>query len=88
MMVDAESHRKDDPSGRWKAGNVYDLAVTLIDSKSGSTIAVLFKQCNRYGKLDGRQQARASAAIRPRPDCRKIQLPLSRIRIGRSRGWP
>eukprot|EP00966_Prymnesium_polylepis_P242818 5615423-Prymnesium_polylepis.1 len=42
MLVDAESHRKDDSSGRWKAWDVYDMAVTLIDSKSGSTIAVLF----------------------------------------------
>ena len=43
------------------------MAVTLIDSKSGSTIAVLFHECNRFGKLDAQLQARAIAAIRCGP---------------------
>ena len=68
MLVDAESHRLDDSSSHWKAGDVYDLAVTLVDSKSGSTVAVLFQECNRFGKLDAQSQARAIAAIRSRPD--------------------
>ena len=68
MKVDAENHRKDDPSGHWNAGDVYDLAVTLVDSKSGSTVAVLFHECSRFGKLDAQQQARAIAAINSHPD--------------------
>ena len=68
MIVDAENHQKDDQSGRWNAGDVYDLAVTLVDSKSGSTVAVLFHECNRFGKLDAQQQARAIAAINSHPD--------------------
>eukprot|EP00966_Prymnesium_polylepis_P262452 6062412-Prymnesium_polylepis.1 len=68
MLVDAESHRKADPSGLWNKGDVYDLAVTLVDSKSGSTMMVLFHECNRRGRLDVRQQVRAIAAIRFRPD--------------------
>ena len=66
--VDAESHREDDPNGRWKAGDVYDFAVTLEDPRSGSTVAVLFHKRRRYSKLDGVDKAGAVAALRSFPD--------------------
>ena len=69
MIVDAEGHRRDDPIGhRYRKGDVYDLAVTLVDPRTGSTVAVLFHECDRHGKLNPTQKRRASAAIGSRPD--------------------
>ena len=68
MFVDAEGHREADPHGRYQKGDVYDFAVTLVDPQTGSTIAVLFHECERYGKLNATQKAAGIAATRSRPD--------------------
>jgi hypothetical protein len=68
MKVDGEAHREDDPNGHYKKGDVYDLCVTLCDPRTGSTVEVLFHECERYGKLDETRKAAAIAAIQSRPD--------------------
>ena len=70
MMVDGEAHRKADSSGQglWDKGDSYDLSITLVDTRTGSTIAVLFHVCRHNGKLKPEDYAEAITAIRSRPD--------------------
>ena len=68
MIVDAEAHRGDGKTGQWKAGDMYDIAVTLMDPATGSTVAVLYSKRIWKGKLDRKHKDAAVAAMQSRPD--------------------
>ena len=68
MIVDTETHRDNDSRGnRWKAGDVYDIAVTIVDWNG----RVLWSKrwLNRWGKLTKLEIQEVAELLRSRPDC-------------------
>eukprot|EP00966_Prymnesium_polylepis_P113673 2628089-Prymnesium_polylepis.1 len=68
MVVDTETHRKDDSSarGRWKAGQLYDLAITVTGWNG--TVRWKKRWLNRWGKLTALQVNEAVAIMKSRKD--------------------